>query len=132
TNPFGSPAFGQAGQEQTYPVLGHRRVRAAARGRSEGSGVTKPRRSRGEGGIHWDQKRQRFIASLTIGYSPAGKRIVRRGSGKTEAQARARLKQVIQDHDDGLTLARHTLTVAQAVSDWLAYGLSGRVQGDGG
>jgi hypothetical protein len=47
------------------------------------------RRGRGKGGVHWDEKRQRFIASVTVGYTPAGKRIVRRGSGKTEAQARA-------------------------------------------
>src|SRR5215831_19393567 len=87
------------------------------------------RRPRGEGGVHWDENRQRFIASLTIGYSPAGKRIVRRGSGKTEAQARAKLKDVIRDHDDGLAVAPAKLTVAQVVNDWLAYGLNGRAKG---
>jgi integrase len=87
------------------------------------------RRPRGEGGVHWDEKRQRFIASLTIGYSPAGKRIVRRGSGKTEAQARAKLKEVVRDHEDGLAIAPRNLTVAQVVTDWLAYGLSGRSKG---
>jgi integrase len=89
---------------------------------------TKRRRSRGEGGIHWDEKRQRFIASVTVGYTPAGKRIVRRGSGKTEAAARARLKQVMRDHEDGLAIAPHNLTVTQIVKDWLAYGLAGRSQ----
>jgi hypothetical protein len=43
------------------------------------------RRGRGEGGIHWDERRQRLIASVTTGYTASGKRIVRRGSGKTEA-----------------------------------------------
>src|SRR5690242_4688148 len=84
------------------------------------------RRARGEGGVHWDEKRQRFIASLTVGYNPAGKRIVRRGSGRTEAQARAKLKEVIRDHDDGVAIVPHNLTVAQVVTDWLAYGLNGR------
>src|SRR5215470_211352 len=84
------------------------------------------RRPRGEGGVHWDEKRQRFIASLTVGYSPAGKRIVRRGSGRTEAQARAKLKEVIRDHDDGVAIAPARLTVAQVVTDWLAYGLNDR------
>jgi hypothetical protein len=84
------------------------------------------RRARGDGGVHWDEQRQRFIASLTVGYDPAGKRIVRRGSGKTEAQARAKLKEVIRDYDDGLAIAPHNLTVAQVVTDWLSYGLNGR------
>jgi integrase len=84
------------------------------------------RRARGEGGVHWDERRQRFIASVTVGYTPAGKRIVRRGSGKTEAQARAKLRQVIRDHEDGLTVAPNNLTVAQVVNDWLTYGLNGR------
>jgi integrase len=84
------------------------------------------RRARGEGGVHWDEKRQRFIASVTVGYTPAGKRIVRRGSGKTEAQARTKLRQVIRDHEDGLAVAPNNITVAQVVNDWLTYGLSGR------
>src|ERR1700730_14088983 len=84
------------------------------------------RRGRGEGGIHWHERRQRFIASVTIGYTPAGKRIVRRGSGKTEAAARAKLKEVIRDHEDGLPVAPSNYTVAHAVEDFLAYGLAGR------
>jgi hypothetical protein len=87
------------------------------------------RRSRGDGGVHWDESRQRFIASVTVGYTPAGKRIVRRGSGKTEAQARAKLKEVIRDHEDGLAIAPRNLTVAHIVNDWLSYGLNGRAQG---
>jgi hypothetical protein len=43
------------------------------------------RRSRGDGGLRWDKTRERWIAEVTIGYTPAGKRIVRRGSGKTKA-----------------------------------------------
>jgi integrase len=90
--------------------------------------MSRPRRARGEGGIHWDEKRQRFIASVTTGYTPAGRRIVRRGSGKTEAQARAKLRQVLRDHEDGLTIAPANLTVAHVVTDWLTYGLGGRAQ----
>jgi integrase len=87
------------------------------------------RRGRGDGGVHWDEQRQRFIASVTTGYTPAGKRIVRRGSGKTEAQARAKLREVIRDHEDGLAIAPRNTTVAQIVNDWLAYGLNGRSAG---
>src|SRR5688572_19669085 len=86
------------------------------------------RRSRGDGGLHWDEARQRWIAAVTIGYTPAGKRIVRRGSGKTKTEAKQKLKEVLRDHDDGLSIAPHGVTVADAVTDWLAYGLSGRSQ----
>jgi integrase len=82
------------------------------------------RRGRGEGGLYWDEARQRFIAEVTIGYTPAGKRIVRRGSGKTKTEARAKLKQVMRDHEDGIALASQHTTVAVAVNDWLDYGLT--------
>jgi len=54
------------------------------------------------GGIHWDESRQRFIASVTTGLHSgrqSGSCVV--GSGKTEAQARAKLKDVLRDHEDG-------------------------------
>jgi integrase len=84
------------------------------------------RRSKGDGALYWSEARQRWIAEVTIGYTPAGKRIYRRGSGKTKTEAKAKLKEVIRDHDDGLTIAPHGYTVADAVNDWLSYGLAGR------
>jgi integrase len=86
------------------------------------------RRPRGDGGIYWDEKRQRFLAAVTVGYTPAGKRIVRRGSGRTEAAARAKLKEVIREYEAGLTTKARNQTVRHAVEDWLAYGLHGRAQ----
>ena len=91
--------------------------------------MTQQRRGRGEGGLFWDERRQRYIAEITVGYTPAGKRIVRRGSGKTKTEARNKLKQVMRDHEDGLTIAPGNFTVADAVNDWLSYGLSGRSKG---
>ncbi|MEU5671341.1 site-specific integrase [Micromonospora sp. NPDC047753] len=85
------------------------------------------RRSRGDGGLHWDEQRQRWIASVTVGYTPSGKRIVRKGSGKTKAAAHAALREKIREYEDGLSLAQTGYTVAQAVEDWLTYGLNGRV-----
>jgi len=85
------------------------------------------RRSRGDGGLHWNDKRQRWIATVTVGYSPNGKRIVRKASGKTKTDAKNKLKELVRDHEDGLTLASsHGYTVGQAVADWLAHGLAGR------
>jgi hypothetical protein len=83
------------------------------------------RRGRGEGGLHWDDVRQRWIASVTVGYTPAGKRIVRKGSGKAKTEARAKLREKIRDYEDGLTITANTLAVGDAVTDWLSYGLTG-------
>ncbi|GAB3990687.1 hypothetical protein GCM10029978_119310 [Actinoallomurus acanthiterrae] len=84
------------------------------------------RRSRGDGGLHWDDKRQRWIASVTVGYTPAGKRIVRKASGKTKTEAKNKLKEILRDHDDGFAVASHDYTVADAVHYWLDNGLKGR------
>ncbi|MBV9143448.1 MAG: site-specific integrase [Pseudonocardiales bacterium] len=86
------------------------------------------RRSRGDGGLHWDTTRQRWIATASLGYAPNGKRIVKRGSGKTKTEAKAKLAEVLRDHNDGLAIAPTGYTVAHAMTEWLAYGLSGRDQ----
>lgn len=86
------------------------------------------RRSRGDGGLHWDDMRQRWIASVTVGYTPAGKRIVRKASDKSKTKALAKLKEKIRDYEDGLTIAPTGYTVADAVRYWLENGLKGRVE----
>ncbi|GAA0950602.1 site-specific integrase [Nonomuraea longicatena] len=84
------------------------------------------RRSRGDGGLHWDESRQRWIATLTVGYTPAGKRIVKKGTGKTKTEAKDKLREILRDYEDGLTLAKGDVIVEQAVNDWLKYELSHR------
>jgi hypothetical protein len=86
------------------------------------------RRSRGDGGLYWDRSRQRWIAEVTVGYTPNGKRIVKKASGKTKTAAQRKLKDIIRDYEDGLAIAPYNYTVADAVRDWLQYGLSGRSQ----
>ena len=87
------------------------------------------RRSRGDGGLHFDTARQRWIATASLGYDPSGKRIVKRGSGKTKTEAKAKLKEVLRDYEDGLAIAPEGYTVAAAVTDWLVHGLNGRDRG---
>jgi integrase len=84
------------------------------------------RRSRGDGGLSWDDRRQRWIASLTVGYTPSGKRIVKRGSGRTKTEAQRKLREIIHDYEDGQVTSSSGYTVAQAVRDWLQFGMSGR------
>lgn len=87
------------------------------------------RRSRGDGGLHWSEPRQRWIATASLGYAPDGRRIVKRGSGKTKATAKAKLAEVLRDHEDGLAIAPTGYTVANAMNDWLSCGLNGRDKG---
>jgi len=84
------------------------------------------RRSRGDGGLHWDARRKRWIASVTVGYTPSGKRIVRKASDKSKTKALAKLKERLRDLEDGLVTGPHNYTVAEAVDYWLTYGLNGR------
>lgn len=84
------------------------------------------RRSRGDGGLHWDEARQRWIATVTVGYDGAGKRTIRRASGKTKSEALAKLKEILRNSDDGMLPTKTDDTVGAAVNYWLDYGLSGR------
>jgi integrase len=83
------------------------------------------RRARGDGGLSWDDRRQRWIAAVTVGYDGRGKRVFRRASGRTKTEAKARLREILRDHDDGL-LVTDGFTVRDAVEDWLNYGLTNR------
>lgn len=84
------------------------------------------RRAKGDGGLSWDAGRERWVASATIGYDGRGKRIVRRGRGRTKTEAKNKLRQLLRDLEDGLVVADDGYTVAQAVEDWLTHGLSNR------
>lgn len=86
------------------------------------------RRSRGDGGLYWHESRQRWIAEITTGYRPEGKRIVRRASGKTKTAAKRALDDLLRDVQDGVPIAPHGYTVADAINDWLQYGLSSRAE----
>jgi integrase len=85
------------------------------------------RRSRGDGSVYWDESRQRWMVSATLGYTASGGRIRRRASGRTKTEARNRLREIIRDYEDGVAVtAAGGYTVAQAVTDWLDHGLGGR------
>jgi integrase len=84
------------------------------------------RRSRGDGGLSWDNARQRWVASVTVGYTAGGRRIVKRGRGRTKTEAKRKLWEILRDYEDGLVTSDYGYTVADAVRDWLKFGLSGR------
>jgi integrase len=84
------------------------------------------RRGRGDGGLHWDAARQRWIVTVTLGYDTRGKRVTRKASGRTKTEAKTKLTEILRDHEDGLTVASGGYTVADAVRNWLEFGLRGR------
>jgi integrase len=84
------------------------------------------RRNPGEGGLHWEESRQRWFATVYVGYSPDGKRRKVKVSARTKTVAKAKLQQLLRDRDDGHVLGGQTYTVRDAVESWLAHGLTGR------
>jgi len=84
------------------------------------------RRNRGEGGIHWDETRRRWIGTVTVGYDSRGKRRTRRFSSETRTEANRQLKELLREGDLGLDVTQGEVTVEATVEAWLANGLHGR------
>jgi integrase len=83
-------------------------------------------RSHGDGGLYYDNGRKRWTAEITIGYSSSDRRIVRKARATTKTAAQRKLKEMLRDHEDGLAIGPQNLTVANAVQDWLEFGLTRR------
>ena len=49
------------------------------------------RRNPGEGGLHWEESRQRWFATVYVGYAPNGKRRKIKVSAWTKTEAKAKL-----------------------------------------
>lgn len=79
----------------------------------------KQRRPRGEGSVRWDEARERWVAEKTVGYNAQGKRIVRRGWGKSESEALRKMRAAVAAYEAGLVPAGRHYSVGQAVEDWL-------------
>jgi integrase len=83
------------------------------------------RRGHGEDGIYFDSTKNRYIGAVSLGFTPVGKRIRRKISGKTKQEVRAKLKALHQQLDAGIR-SPAGYTVRLAVDDWLGEGLEGR------
>lgn len=84
--------------------------------------TARKRRPRGEGGVSWDERRQRWIAEKTVGYDARGKRIVRKASGTSRSGALRELAKRVKAYEAGLSVRSEHYRVGQAVEDWLAHG----------
>lgn len=82
------------------------------------------KREYGDGSLFWSKSRKRWVVTVTVGYDGRGKRIVRKASARTKTDAKTRLRELLQERDDGTALlGAHNYTVGQAVDDWLEHGL---------
>lgn len=84
------------------------------------------RRSRGEGALYWNEARQRWMATVDLGFTPLGKRRRAYISAKTKTEAKNKLMALRRDQTDGLPVEQRGYTVRAAVESWLQYGLVGR------
>lgn len=87
------------------------------------------RRSRGDGGLYWNEARQRWVAQLDVGYGGSGKVKRVRRYRKTKTDARKALADLQRTIDDGLPVEPIGYTVGEAANAWLRYGLHGRSKG---
>ncbi len=92
---------------------------------NRGCAMTK-RRSRGDGGLYWSEARQRWIAEVTVGYSPTANASPGKRAARQRPPQKTSSRRSFGIYDDGLTIAPDWLQVAQAVNDCIAHGLSGR------
>ncbi|GGO93117.1 site-specific integrase [Nocardioides phosphati] len=80
------------------------------------------RRPRNEGGVHWDEMRERWIAEKTVGYDGRGKRIKRKASGTSKSAALRELAKRVKAYEAGLAVGSEHYKVSDAMADWFDYG----------
>ncbi len=76
------------------------------------------RRGHGEDSIFFDEGRNRYVGSISLGYGADGRRLRRKVTGRTKQEVRDKLKAAHAEIDAGLK-APSSYTVRQAVEAWL-------------
>jgi integrase len=92
-------------------------------------------RANGEGGIRHDKKRDRWVATITVGWEatvdgdghPSVRQVRRSVTGKTKAQVLQRMREAQGLIDQGIKVPPRTLTVAAMLDEWLEDILPGTV-----
>jgi integrase len=81
------------------------------------------KRGHGEGTIYWHEGRQRWAVLVAGGYDERGKRVRKYAYGRTKTEARAKLRELLRDAEDGIVITNDRCTVGDVVRDWLDHGL---------
>ncbi len=87
--------------------------------------MTSARRGHGEDSIYFDQANGCWVAAVSLGYSPDGRRRRRTVRGRTKTEVRDKLRNLREDILANVQ-APAAYTVRQTVDDWLDSGLDGR------
>jgi len=83
------------------------------------------RRGHGEDAIYFAAAKNRYVGAVSLGFTPDGKRIRRKVSGKTKQEVRDKLKALHQELEAGIRSSTR-YTVRRTVEDWFHEGLDGR------
>src|SRR5215469_8987353 len=83
------------------------------------------RRGHGEDAIYFAASKNRYVGAVSLGFTPDGKRIRRKVSGKTKQEVRDKLRALHKELDAGVR-SPAGYPVRRAVEDWLDDGLPGR------
>lgn len=77
---------------------------------------------RGEGTIYWDETKSCYRGEISLGLSPAGKRLRPKVYGDTKAEVREGFKRLLDEHEHGIDTS-NKYTVAQCIEDLFERGL---------
>ncbi|MBR8743307.1 site-specific integrase [Nocardiopsis sp. MG754419] len=91
-------------------------------------GSRKPKGQAGQGTIGWDEGKGCYRGSISLGYTPSGKRRRPVVYGQTKEEVRDALQALRQEHETGIRPSPG-YTVADTVNDFLKRGLKGRSEG---
>jgi integrase len=87
--------------------------------------ATARRRGSGEDSIYFDAANNCWTAAISLGFSPDGKRLRRKVTGRTKTAVKDKLKVIRRELDAGIQ-SSPTYTMAECIEDWLSQGLAGR------
>lgn len=82
---------------------------------------SKARRGRGEGSVYQRESDGLWCCTITVGFTPAGKRRRRTIYGKTKTEALAKLKAEQRAIDSGVVRTTTRGTVGELLTRWLAF-----------
>lgn len=83
--------------------------------------MAKGRRGNGDGTIYYDEKKQRWVGQIMLGYKADGKPDRRTAYGKTRREVAEKLDVLKSDHRSGKLPRSHAETVGSYIKRWLEY-----------
>src|SRR5438034_1153199 len=96
-----------------------RKSKATDSGEKPGRKTRRARRGRQEGSIYYRESDQRWVGSISVGYTGEGRRRRRTVYGATKQEVQDKLRELQNDAASGKTADAGKQTVAQYLLVWL-------------